>query len=70
MRAPERLGETAGIEIVVVPTLYPTGGEKQLIKILTGKEVPSRGCPSISASSATTWPPPRASTAPSTWASR
>jgi len=28
------------IEIVVVPTKYPSGGEKQLIKILTGREVP------------------------------
>jgi electron transport complex protein RnfC len=28
------------IDIVEVPTLYPTGGEKQLIKILTGDEVP------------------------------
>lgn len=26
-------------EIVSVPTLYPSGGEKQLIKLLTGKEV-------------------------------
>ena len=34
-----------GIEVVTVPTLYPTGGEKQLIKILTGKEVPSGGRP-------------------------
>jgi len=34
-----------GIEVVAVPTLYPTGGEKQLIKILTGKEVPSGGRP-------------------------
>jgi Na+-translocating ferredoxin:NAD+ oxidoreductase subunit C len=33
------------IEVVEVPTLYPTGGEKQLIKILTGKEVPSQGLP-------------------------
>jgi electron transport complex, RnfABCDGE type, C subunit len=33
------------IEILAVPTLYPTGGEKQLIKILTGKEVPSGGRP-------------------------
>lgn len=39
-----RLGET-GIEVVEVPTRYPTGGEKQLIKILTGKEVPSQGLP-------------------------
>jgi electron transport complex protein RnfC len=34
-----------GIEVAVVPTLYPTGGEKQLIKVLTGKEVPSGGRP-------------------------
>jgi electron transport complex protein RnfC len=33
------------IEVVVIPTLYPSGGEKQLIKILTGKEVPSGGRP-------------------------
>lgn len=29
------------IKVVAVPTLYPAGGEKQLIKALTGKEVPS-----------------------------
>ncbi|WJW76053.1 electron transport complex subunit RsxC [Thiohalobacter sp. IOR34] len=33
------------IEVVEVPTLYPTGGERQLIKILTGLEVPSQGLP-------------------------
>lgn len=33
------------IEVIAVPTLYPTGGEKQLIKILTGREVPSQGLP-------------------------
>ncbi len=38
------LGEKA-IEVVVVPTRYPTGGEKQLIKVITGKEVPSQGLP-------------------------
>ncbi len=27
-------------EIVSIPTIYPSGGEKQLIQILTGKEVP------------------------------
>jgi electron transport complex protein RnfC len=32
-------------EIVVVPTLYPSGGEKQLIRLLTGREVPSHGLP-------------------------
>ena len=30
-----------GVEVVPVPTLYPEGGEKQLVKVLTGKEVPS-----------------------------
>jgi electron transport complex protein RnfC len=35
-------GET---EVVVVPTLYPSGGEKQLIRLLTGREVPSHGLP-------------------------
>jgi len=34
-----------GIEVVSFPTKYPSGGEKQLIKIITGKEVPSGGLP-------------------------
>lgn len=33
------------IEIRVVPTRYPSGGEKQLVQLLTGREVPSRGLP-------------------------
>ncbi len=33
------------VELVMVPTRYPAGGEKQLIQILTGKEVPSGGLP-------------------------
>ncbi|MCY4045592.1 MAG: electron transport complex subunit RsxC [Cellvibrionales bacterium] len=33
------------IEVVVFPTKYPSGGEKQLIQILTGKEVKSGGLP-------------------------
>ncbi|NEX19826.1 electron transport complex subunit RsxC [Thiorhodococcus mannitoliphagus] len=32
-------------EVVSIPTLYPSGGEKQLIRILTGKEVPTKGIP-------------------------
>lgn len=33
------------IDVVVVPTKYPSGGEKQLIRLLTGKEVRSGGLP-------------------------
>jgi len=33
------------IEVVVIPTKYPSGGEKQLIRILTGMEVPHGGIP-------------------------
>lgn len=33
------------VEIVVIPTKYPSGGEKQLIQILTGREVPRGGIP-------------------------
>ncbi|MAT51740.1 MAG: electron transport complex subunit RsxC [Porticoccaceae bacterium] len=47
-RAFEQLTEAAegtGIEVVEFPTKYPSGGEKQLIQILTGKEVPSGKLP-------------------------
>lgn len=37
--------ENEYIDVIQVPTLYPAGGEKQLIKTLTGKEVPSNGLP-------------------------
>lgn len=33
------------LKVVPVPTQYPTGGERQLIQILTGREVPSGGRP-------------------------
>jgi electron transport complex protein RnfC len=33
------------IEVIEVPTVYPTGGEKQLIQVLTGKEVPAGKLP-------------------------
>lgn len=39
-----RSGDTR-IELVVVPSRYPEGGERQLIQVLTGKEVPHDGLP-------------------------
>lgn len=36
---------TGFFRIQSVPTMYPSGGEKQLIKIITGKEVPVNGLP-------------------------
>jgi electron transport complex protein RnfC len=38
------VGEGA-VELVVVPTVYPEGGERQLIRVLTGREVPRGGLP-------------------------
>lgn len=38
-------GDFPSIELVPIPTLYPSGGEKLLVRILTGKEVPSGGLP-------------------------
>lgn len=37
--------EYKNIEIVTIPTIYPSGGEKQLIEILTNKEVPTGKLP-------------------------
>ena len=37
--AVERIGEN--FEVIAVPTRYPAGGAKQLIRVLTGKEVPA-----------------------------
>ncbi len=42
--AVRRLAEDI-IEVVAVPTIYPAGGEKQLIYQITGKQVPSDGLP-------------------------
>lgn len=33
------------LELVTVPTIYPEGGERQLIRVLTGLEVPRGGLP-------------------------
>jgi len=38
-------GPDPHIRIIPVPTRYPSGGERQLIRILTGREVPTRGLP-------------------------
>lgn len=38
-------GNDPNIQVVAIPTLYPSGGEKQLIEIITGKQVPSGGLP-------------------------
>ncbi len=40
------IAERPNIEVRVVPTKYPSGGEKQLIQLLTNKQVPSSGLPS------------------------
>jgi len=41
MRAAIENDGTGFFQLRVIPTLYPSGGEKQLIKILIGKEVPA-----------------------------
>ncbi|EHQ52826.1 electron transport complex protein RnfC [Ectothiorhodospira sp. PHS-1] len=43
----EALGgeERDNIRIVPIPSIYPTGGERQLVRVLTGREVPSEGLP-------------------------
>ena len=43
--AMEKATADTNINVVVVPTKYPSGGEKQLIRLLTGKEVRSGGIP-------------------------
>ena len=41
----ELSGNYPGIEVVALKVKYPQGGEKQLIKAITGREVPSGGLP-------------------------
>ncbi|ODA28338.1 electron transport complex subunit RsxC, partial [Veronia pacifica] len=41
----QALSGMADTIVQTVPTKYPSGGEKQLIKLITGKEVPSGGIP-------------------------
>jgi electron transport complex protein RnfC len=54
-------GECRGddaMEVVAVPTRYPAGGAKQLIRVLTGLEVPHGNAPPTSACSVSTSAPP------------
>ncbi|WP_437611618.1 electron transport complex subunit RsxC [Erwinia sp. V71] len=39
----QALGDSRDLQLRVIPTKYPSGGAKQLTKILTGKEVPHGG---------------------------
>lgn len=41
----EMTKDVPGVEVVSLKTKYPQGAEKQLIKVITGKEVPSGGLP-------------------------
>ena len=43
--AMKKAAEGTRFHIVTFPTKYPSGGEKQLIEILTGREVPNEGLP-------------------------
>ncbi|MGR5260984.1 electron transport complex subunit RsxC [Vibrio astriarenae] len=45
IKALELAAQQKDIVIRVIPTKYPSGGEKQLIKILTNQEVPTNGLP-------------------------
>ena len=38
--------DDARLKLAEVPTIYPAGGEKQLVELLTGEEVPSGRYPS------------------------
>ena len=45
LAAIEEAAQHTRVEVISFPTKYPSGGEKQLIQILTGKEVPSGKIP-------------------------
>ena len=45
MRALPVLGAGGRLTVVTVPTIYPAGGERQLIQALTGHEIPSLAYP-------------------------
>lgn len=41
----DAIAERSQFALRIVPTKYPSGGEKQLIQLLTGRQVPSKGLP-------------------------
>ncbi|AQQ69596.1 electron transport complex subunit RsxC [Microbulbifer agarilyticus] len=45
IQAMRQAAEGTRFHVVTFPTKYPSGGEKQLIEILTGREVPNEGLP-------------------------
>jgi H+/Na+-translocating ferredoxin:NAD+ oxidoreductase subunit C len=45
IRAVMEVSKPSGMRLAVLPTRYPEGGERQLIQVLTGAEVPSSGLP-------------------------
>ena len=45
LRAAKEANPDLAIELIAVPSIYPEGGEKQLIQVLTGQEVPADGLP-------------------------
>lgn len=44
-KALKKRGLEQAVEVVKVTTIYPEGGERQLIQVLTGREVPADGLP-------------------------
>jgi electron transport complex protein RnfC len=46
IEAAARAVDDARLKLAEVPTIYPAGGEKQLVELLTGEEVPSGRYPS------------------------
>ncbi len=45
LKAAQSAGDFDFIQIIQVPSRYPAGGERQLIQLLTGREVPSGALP-------------------------
>ena len=45
MRAAVDATAAENLRVVRVPEIYPSGGERQLIKVLTGREIPTQGFP-------------------------